>query len=129
MASRGRTTGVGRDIKVENLRIVHEHDEEASEPELSGDPDYRREDEERIEAWRRDEWWYLGVYVEIDLVVSGTLQTVRSPGLWGVESDSDDAYFRSVASDEYDELLGILGQLGVSKNRVPPLADAREIDR
>jgi hypothetical protein len=101
----------------------------ASEPELSGDPEYRREDEERIEAWRRDEWWYVGVYVEVDLVVAGTIQTIRTPGLWGIESDSDDAYFKEVTEQEYEELLGILETLGASKNQVPPLAEAHEIDR
>ena len=115
--------------KVEHLRIVHERDETGNEPEMSGDPDYEREDRERIASWRRDEWWYIGIYVEVGLVVAGTAQTIRTAGLWAIESDSDSAYFEEIAEQEYEELLGILEALGVSRRSVPPLSVARTIER
>lgn len=123
-----KSVTANRSVKVERLRIVHEHDSE-SQPEMSGDPDYDKEDRERIASWRRDEWSYIGIYVECDLIVAGTVQHIRTAGLWGIETDSGSDYFQEIAEQEYDELLAILEQLGVEEHQVPPLASAKKIDR
>lgn len=115
-------------VKVEKLRIVHEYDPD-SRPEMSGDPEYEEEDRERIAAWERDEWRYIGIFLECDLIVSGTVQKIRTPGLWGIEDDSGEDYFNEVAEEQYDELVGILEELGVSERQVPPLANAKSVER
>lgn len=89
-----------------------------------GDPEYAEEDRRRIEAFNRGEWVMTGIYAKVDLIVDGTRQKIRTPGLWGIESDSEPSYFKEVAADEYDNLLGILSQLGVKKKQVPPLSSA-----
>lgn len=57
-------------------------------------------------------WQMVGVRLRASLVVNGTHQTVTSPGLWGIESDSGAAYFEQVGDDEACELEGILSALG-----------------
>jgi hypothetical protein len=56
-----------------------------------------REDYERLRAWCRDEWCYVGVCVEVQK--DGVTLTDRyASALWGIESDADD-YLRDVAND------------------------------
>lgn len=114
------------DTKVESLRIVLEHDGDTTPEQKYGksEPEYAAEDQRRIESWRRDEWTFIGIYAEVKLIVDGTIQHIRTPGLWGIESDSGKDYFKEVAKDEYDELVGILGKLGVNRNKVPSLRSA-----
>jgi hypothetical protein len=38
-----------------------------------------------------------------------------SPGLWGIESDSGDAYFRQVFQEEREILIGMLASLKTSE--------------
>jgi hypothetical protein len=117
-------------LKIETLRIVHEHDEESKpEDKVTGESENEREDKAYIDSYYNDEWTFLGVYVEADLLVAGTVQTIRSAGLWGIESNSGNEYLDGVAEEEYDELLGILEALGVAEDAVPPLEDAEEEER
>lgn len=53
-------------------------------------------------------------------------QTVRSGGLYGIESDSDREYLKSIADEEYSQLTEILKKIGVA---LPPFSKARWVER
>lgn len=53
-----------------------------------------------------DAWWSVGVYV-VALDEQG--REYRSPGLWGIESDSGRDHFEQVAAEERGELERMLG--------------------
>lgn len=66
---------------------------------------YLAEDHARAEAWRRDEWWYVGVVVEIRQKTATNWAVdpvIGRASIWGVESDSGAAYFGELA----EELIG-----------------------
>jgi hypothetical protein len=80
---------------------------------------YIEQDYERHEAYENGHWHMVGVRVVVQIEVKGTVQTVQSPGIWGVESDGRD-YHREVAEDEYHTLVGILKDMGVKS--IPPFS-------
>ena len=73
---------------------------------------------ERLAAYRAGEWHCIGIKARamflIDLGHRGLIQTVESPGLWGIESDSDPEYLDQVFAEEAQTLRGILAQLNVT---------------
>jgi hypothetical protein len=73
--------------------------------------------EERMAAFKRGDWTYIGVRARAALAIpSGRdcyrLMTVESAGLWGIESDSDSDYLASVFADEREALKAELTELG-----------------
>lgn len=75
---------------------------------------YAREDRERLEAYNRGEWWCIGLRATVELLHSsgpgatvGTVHRLSTGGLWGIESDSGEAYFREVAAEEVADLRGL----------------------
>jgi len=87
-------------VRIVSVTIEREYD-------LDSDPvDYLPYDAERFAAWRRDEWFFEGIYAKVVFEgYDGWKLEVRSPGLWGIESDSDDAYFAEVAAEEAEQLV------------------------
>ena len=70
---------------------------------------YQRQDRERLAAYRRGEWYMVGVRADAIILIprggsTWQLQTIRSGGLWGIESDSEPSYFTEVGADEAGEL-------------------------
>jgi len=55
-----------------------------------------------------DSWHMVGVRAVAEVVVRGAIITVQTPGIWGIESDSDEEYFNAVALDECDYLRELL---------------------
>jgi hypothetical protein len=51
-------------------------------------------------------------------VAGNTTQTIRSGGLWGIESDSGDDYLTEVENEQLDELKDELHAIGFSKRAV-----------
>ena len=75
---------------------------------------YARQDFARMEAYCRDEWHMVGVYIEADVTMPGDgPRTFKSGGLWGIESDRGEDYIREVAGDELADLRSSLVPLGV----------------
>ena len=65
--------------------------------------------QDRMDAWKRDEWHYVGVICRATFHVpvggnSFAVYTLESPGLWGVESDAGD-YLTSVFEEQKTELF------------------------
>jgi hypothetical protein len=89
-----------------------------------------RRDYERMEAYNRDEWGFIGIRAEATVIigevcrirnekgeeiVTGRIhQFLTSGGLWGIESDSDQSYFREVEQEELNQLRRILHEWGFS---------------
>lgn len=74
--------------------------------------------EARMEAWQNDEWEFIGVVAvaEIAIPIGGesyVTHTLRSAGVWGIESDAGD-YLATVFAEEKAELLAQLKTLGVA---------------
>ena len=72
----------------------------------------------RLAAYRAGEWHCIGIRARaaflIDLGQAALVQTVESPGLWGIESDGDPEYLDRVFAEEAETLRGILTQLNVT---------------
>jgi hypothetical protein len=87
--------------------------------ETQGTDDYQKyglQDYERCESYNNDNWSYLGIRAVADVVLSGgQCLTVETPGLWGVESDSDRSYFDEVGKEELTQLRSMLVDLGFSE--------------
>jgi len=116
--------------RVENLEFVVEADEDANpEDYLFQDPEYREQDQERLDAFNRGDWRMVGVRAEVEITIAGTVQTIRTPGVWAVESDSGQSYFNDLGTQEYAELLAILAEIGIPKNRVPKASTGRWVER
>lgn len=108
--------------KVRGIRVIQAIDES---PDLSYLEDenrykgvpvkeaakYREEDQKRIESYGRD-WWMTGIWAEAQVVVDSVVQTIRSGGIWGIESDSHEGYPKEVALEEVSALKDILKKMG-----------------
>lgn len=92
---------------------VENHDSDASPLDWmdAKNPD----DAKRIEAWRNDEWYFIGIQaratVEIIRNGHGIVHIMTSGGMWAIESDIGDAYLESVFQDECDALRGDIAAL------------------
>jgi len=112
------------EIKVEQIRLVMEHD---PDPDPSG---LEREAEEgdayakkRLAAYEEGDWQYVGIFAEAEIIVKGTVQTIRTPGLWNTESDSGRTYLDEIGREEYADLKDILRSLGAKE--IPALSTAK----
>lgn len=79
---------------------------------------YCLQDYHRMESLNNGQWCFIGVIAKAVLIVGDTTQTIRSAGVWGIESDSDDNYLASVANDELAQLREQLELLGLGKRAI-----------
>lgn len=88
--------------------------------EETGNPESPRQDWERMEALNRGDWRYIGIIAKAELWNPQTrvTQTVRSGGLWGIESDSDKGYFAEVERDEMKNLSDELAAMGIGERAI-----------
>lgn len=87
---------------------------------------YREQDRRRLETYG-DLWNMIGIYAEAEVDVRGTLQRMRSGGLWGIESDSDKKHIESISKEEYDALKAILKDTGAKG--LPAFKSLEVVDR
>lgn len=79
---------------------------------------YGMQDYERMEGLCRGDWQFVGIHAEAKIrTKSGMLQTIRSGGLWGIESDCDDA-IREVAQEQIDDLRDELCSFNFGKRKI-----------
>lgn len=89
---------------------------------------YTRQDYERMESLNAGHWSYIGIRAEAKILIgdvarypnfaSGTIQTIGSGGLYGIESDSERSYFSEVAAEQLAELKNQLRALGFSARAI-----------
>jgi len=75
-------------------------------------------DRERLDAFHEGIWHLIGIQAAANVLIplGGHLvtQTVTSPGLFGIESDSDEEYLDEVYAEECASLIAMLGAIGVT---------------
>ena len=89
--------------------------------ENSGDPILRvnhKANQERKQAYNEAKWWCIGIRASANIDIHQddkhrTTHSISSPGLWGIESDSDKSYFEEVAREELNQLYHDLTALNV----------------
>ena len=105
-----------------DFEMVIEHDP-ISHPKdyLFQDPSYCEEDKARLNAWCSGDWSFVGVRAKAIIKFPygsnpdcWTTSELLSPGLWSIESDSGDEYFREVYEEEREILAGMLASLNTS---------------
>ena len=73
---------------------------------------------ERLDAFREGTWHLIGIQASANFLIplggQFVTQTVTSPGLWGIESDPDEAYLDQVFAEECASLAAMLGAIGVT---------------
>jgi hypothetical protein len=83
---------------------------------------YVRRDYERMERMNRGDWCYIGIRAEAEILIpsgdASLVQEITSGGLWGVESDSDEAYFAEVEGEELADLRSQLSAIGFSRRAI-----------
>lgn len=100
--------------ELQSVRVVIEED---ADPDVS----YLEQDEfeDRLEAYKGGEFHFIGVRIEAEVSIADTVQTLTSPGLWGVESDTDEAGLDQIAGDEWEALRAVLKTIGVPTDQLP----------
>jgi hypothetical protein len=113
---------VDRQARGDRERGTYRYFVAAMGPSETGNPESVEADYQRLEAFNAGSWHMVGIYAKATIATpngdgTATLQTLRSGGLWGIESDSDPAYLRSVAEEEVADFRVQLRALGI---RMPP---------
>lgn len=77
----------------------------------------------RLESYKRGDWCLVGIRLAADVVLEHNGRTPRTitlttPGLWGVESDSGEEYFRAEVVNDSELLGDDLHALGFSWNEI-----------
>jgi hypothetical protein len=101
------------------FEMVVAHDPQSHPKDyLFQDPRYCEQDEARLDAWRKGQWHFVGIRAKATIKFPygdnpdcWITSELLSPGLWSVESDSGDEYFRQVYEDERAILRGMLDSL------------------
>lgn len=89
--------------------------------EQTGNPESPEQDYQRMEALNNQQWYFIGIIAKARIVSpAGVIQTIRSGGLWGIESDSDKSYIESVENEQLAELRAELESLeqGIGKRAI-----------
>ena len=107
--------------ELRSIRVVVEHDPDPDISFLEGD-----EFKDRLDAYNRGEFDFVGVRAEAEVVVESIVQTLTSGGLWGVESDSGEEYLVGIAVEEYVQLRKVLKTIGVPTSELPA-ADEKQV--
>lgn len=74
-----------------------------------------------------ESWYMEGCYAEAEIHIPAqqggfsTIQRIRSGGLWGIESDSDDDYKHEIEQEQLANLKGQLEQLNVDTSNFDKL--------
>lgn len=81
------------------------------------------EAQERIDAWERGDWHYVGVIARAHVYIpiggrSFRMMRLDSGGLWGIESDAGE-YLREVYQEQRDDLLAELRTFGAALGQLP----------
>jgi len=109
--------------KIEQITVGYEYDQDP-------DTSYLEQEgfEDRVQALNNDEFFYIGIRAEAEVVVGGTVQQISSGGIWGIESDSGKEYLEDIAREQLADLAFTLEELGFSKQAVKKAVKDAEIN-
>lgn len=76
-------------------------------------------DAERLAAYRKGDWHMIGIRAVATIWVQRdsyrTNYEITSPGLWGIESDSEESYLQSVYKEECSILQTDIAAMGAAE--------------
>ena len=107
-------------VRARDIARIVEYD---PDPDLSylgpdANSEYAAQNAERLAAYRSGAWHCIGIKARTTFLIglgeAAVIQTVESPGLWGIESDSDAGYLDEVFHEEVRILRDMLAQLNVT---------------
>lgn len=81
--------------------------------------------EDRLAQYQNGDFTFVGIRVEAEVDIDGTTQTITSPGIWGVESDSEESHLKEMADEEWTQLREILLTIGVPSKQIPQKLNQR----
>lgn len=88
------------------------------EPGSKNYQEYGKQDFKRMEGLNNGDWSFVGIIAKAEIVTGlGTLQTIRSGGLWGIESDAG-PYIDEIGKEQIEELKEELIALGFGKRAI-----------
>ena len=111
---------------IESIEVIELVDEQ---PDLSylkqyfasNDPtekQYAKQDKARLEEYDQGYWSMIGIRAKAVITINGTLETIETAGLWGIESDSDSSYLEEIGKEEKIELAEMLKEIGFSQSQI-----------
>lgn len=89
--------------------------------EPAGTDDYRKyamQDYKRMESLNSGDWNFIGIRCVATIDVNGEDLEIESPGLWGVESDSDRECIAEIIDHELSGLRAQLLEFGFSEDEI-----------
>lgn len=88
--------------------------------EDTGNPESVKQDYERMESHNRGEWQMIGMraHARVQFTPQGPWNEITSGGLWGIESDSGDDYFREIGQEQLAELRDQLHAAGFTSRQI-----------
>ena len=98
------------------LKIVVEYSSD-NDPDTS----YLYQDgfEDRRQQWLDGQFHFIGIYSKAIVQLGNSLlQTIKSGGLWGIESDSDQSYLKEIEREEISQLTQELTAIGFSQSTI-----------
>ncbi len=111
---------IDREERGDKERGQYRYFNPANTGEETGNPNSQEEDYQRMESYNRGAWCFLGIIAKAEVQTGrdSPIQTIRSGGLLGVESDGGNAYLNQVEDGEKSELFGELKRMGFSESHI-----------
>ena len=92
---------------------------------------YQERDRQRLEAFRNEEWNMIGIKAEAIIHIDNgrwknskgesagwQIHKISSGGLWNIESDGSEEYFKEIEEQEIADLTDTLLEFGFSKSEI-----------
>jgi hypothetical protein len=117
---------IGREILGDDYPYSYDGDIEPEPWKPEEGEEVRERMEERKRRWEQGEWWMTGVraaakvrwYDESAPDGHYLIETISTPGLWGVESDAGEEYLDEIYREELTTLRDMLKAMGFSDDDI-----------
>lgn len=93
--------------------IKHSDDPRVYTYFIPENPEYGEKDYQRMLKYCSGEICDYGIWADAEVEICGVIQRIRSGGLWGISSDSDEDEIIAIEKEQMAELEQILDKIGV----------------
>ena len=108
-------------VRASDIRRIAEYDQhpDLSYLEPDADPVHAAANAERLQAYGRGEWHFIAIRAQAKFMIpmgeqAAVIQSVESPGLYGIESDSSPEHRDEIFKAEKANLCAMLRQMNVT---------------
>ena len=101
-------------VELRSVKVIIEADPEPDASYLE-----QREFEDRLASYKAGEFDFMGARIEAEVLIAETVQTLSSPGVAGIESDTDGADLDGIIGEEWTQLRVVLKTVGVPTEQLP----------